>query len=312
MSTAPPVDVPATRRALDSRQIALMRAAGVASVAVASVLIAFKTWAWLATDSVSLLGSLADSLLDLFASLITFFAVRVAVEPPDREHRFGHGKSEAIAGLLQSMIVFASALYVAAQAVQRLLAPTQVDAPRLGIAVIGASLLLTAALLSFQRYVVVRTGSLAIGADAVHYKADLLTNLAVIAAIALNYYAAWYLADPLLGLLIVALILHSVRGMAIQAIDVLLDRELPNEVRRDIKEIALSHVAVLGVHDMRSRSSGTAQFIQLHLELEPQMTLARAHEICDDVETLIQESFPRAEVMIHADPHGLPESRDSF
>jgi ferrous-iron efflux pump FieF len=312
VSTAPPVDVPPARRALDSRQVALMRAAGVASVSVASLLIAFKTWAWLATDSVSLLGSLADSLLDLIASLITFFAVRVAVEPPDREHRFGHGKSEAIAGLLQSMIVSASALYVAAQAVQRLLAPSQVEAPGLGMGVIGVSLLLTGALVSFQRYVVARTGSLAIGADAVHYKADLLTNLAVIVAIALNYYAAWYLADPLLGLLIVALILHSVRSIAMQVIDVLLDRELPNEVRRNIKEIALSHVAVLGVHDMRSRSSGTAQFIQLHLELEPQMTLIRAHEICDDVETLIQKSFPRAEVMIHADPHGLPESRDSF
>jgi ferrous-iron efflux pump FieF len=293
-------------------QIALMRAAGLASVLVALVLIVIKTWAWLATDSVSLLGSLVDSLLDLIASLITFFAVRVAIEPPDREHRFGHGKSEAIAGLSQAMIVSASALYVAVQAMQRLLAPAQIESPELGLGVIGASLLLTGALVAFQRYVIARTGSLAVSADSVHYKADLLTNLAVIVAILLNYYADWYLADPLLGLVMVVLILISVRSIVTQAIDVLLDRELPNADRSDIEDIALSHSAVLGLHDMRTRSSGLVQFIQLHLELEPNMTLIRAHEICDDVEMLIQRRFPRAQVMIHADPHGLRESRDTF
>jgi ferrous-iron efflux pump FieF len=293
-------------------QIALMRAAGLASVLVALVLIVIKTWAWLATDSVSLLGSLVDSLLDLIASLITFFAVRVAIEPPDREHRFGHGKSEAIAGLSQAMIVSASALYVAVQAMQRLLTPAQIESPELGLGVIGASLLLTGALVAFQRYVIARTGSLAVSADSVHYKADLLTNLAVIVAILLNYYADWYLADPLLGLVMVVLILISVRSIVTQAIDVLLDRELPNADRSDIEDIALSHSAVLGLHDMRTRSSGLVQFIQLHLELEPNMTLIRAHEICDDVEMLIQRRFPRAQVMIHADPHGLRESRDTF
>jgi ferrous-iron efflux pump FieF len=293
-------------------QIALMRAAGLASVLVALVLIVVKTWAWLATDSVSLLGSLVDSLLDLIASLITFFAVRVAIEPPDREHRFGHGKSEAIAGLSQAMIVSASALYVAVQAMQRLLAPAQIESPKLGLSVIGASLLLTGALVAFQRYVIARTGSLAVSADSVHYKADFLTNLAVIVAILLNYYADWYLADPLLGLVMVVLILISVRSIVTQAIDVLLDRELPNADRSDIEDIALSHSAVLGLHDMRTRSSGLVQFIQLHLELEPNMTLIRAHEICDDVEMLIQRRFPRAQVMIHADPHGLRESRDTF
>jgi ferrous-iron efflux pump FieF len=293
-------------------QIALMRAAGFASVLVALILIVVKTWAWLATDSVSLLGSLVDSLLDLIASLITFFAVRVAIEPPDREHRFGHGKSEAIAGLSQAMIVSASALYVAVQAMQRLLAPAQIESPELGLGVIGASLLLTGALVAFQRYVIARSGSLAVSADSVHYKADLLTNLAVIVAILLNYYADWYLADPLLGLVMVVLILISVRSIVTQAIDVLLDRELPNADRSDIEDIARSHSAVLGLHDMRTRSSGLVQFIQLHLELEPNMTLIRAHEICDDVEMLIQRRFPRAQVMIHADPHGLRESRDTF
>lgn len=297
---------------VESRRASLMRAAGVASVSVALLLIAIKTWAYAATGSVSLLGSLADSLLDLMASLITFFAVRVAVEPADREHRFGHGKSEAIAGLMQSIIISASALYVAVRAVMRLLAPAQIEAPLLGLAVIAASLLLTIGLVLFQRYVVAATHSLAISADAVHYKADILTNIAVLIALVANYYFGWYRSDPLLGLVIVGLILASVRTILTSAIDVLLDRELPNDVRRRIDEIAMAHPAVQGVHDMRTRSAGTAQFIQLHLELDPAMQLSAAHDICDAVEAQIQASFPNAEVMIHADPYGLTEARDSF
>lgn len=299
-------------RAAPPRRARLMRAAGVASVSVALILIAIKTWAYLVTDSVSLLGSLADSLLDLMASLITFFAVRVAVEPADREHRFGHGKSEAIAGLMQSMIISASAVYVAARALMRLVAPAQIEAPLLGVTVIATSLLLTLGLVLFQRYVVAQTQSLAIGADAVHYRADILTNVAVLIALLLNYYLEWYRADPLLGLVIVGLILASVRTILMGALDVLLDRELPNAVRARIDAIARAHPAVRGLHDMRTRSAGATQFIQLHLELEPAMRLSEAHDICDDVEARIQASFPDAEVMIHADPYGLTEAQDSF
>ena len=297
---------------LKTRRARLMRAAGVASVSVALVLIAIKSLAYAATGSVSLLGSLADSLLDLMASLITFFAVRVAVEPADREHRFGHGKSEAIAGLVQSMIISASAVYVAVRALMRLLAPAQIEAPVLGLTVITASLLLTIGLVLFQRYVVAETHSLAISADAVHYKADILTNVAVLVALVSNYYFGWYRADPLLGLVIIGLILASVRTILTSAIDVLLDRELPNEVRHRIHEIARAHPAVHGVHDMRTRSAGAVQFIQLHLELDPAMNLRTAHDVCDTVEAQIQASFPHAEVMIHADPYGLTEARDSF
>lgn len=312
MSRAPEPGAAQMSRPGTARDGALIRAASFASVSVATLLLVIKLWAWLRTGSVSVLGSLADSLLDLMASLITLFAVRVALEPPDREHRFGHGKSEAVAGLVQAMIVSASALYVGGRALLRMLEPARVDAPGLGIGVIVVSTLLTAGLVAFQRLVVTRTGSLAIGADALHYRADLLMNVAVIGAIALNYYAGWHMADPLIGLLVVALILWSVREIAVQSVDVLLDRELSNEIRQEIKTVASAHRAVLGVHDLRSRSSGTAQFVQLHLELEPEMTLEDAHAICDEVEASIRRRFPRAEVIIHADPHGLPEPRDSF
>jgi len=297
---------------LSRRQIMLMRLATYASVGVALTLIGFKIWAWRATDSVALLSSLADSLLDLIASLITLFAVRVALSPADSEHRFGHGKSEGIASLVQAVIVCGSAVYVGVEAVMRLLAPRPIEQAGVGIGVMLASLVLTISLVSFQRLVVKRTGSLAISADAVHYRADILTNLAVLCAIFASSQWGLHVLDPLLGLGVAALILLSVRTILMDALDVLLDRELPESARLRIEEIAYNHSEVKGLHDMRTRSSGTAQFIQFHLELDPKITLEQAHEICDAVEAEVRRCFPSSEILIHADPHGLDEIRDPF
>ena len=289
-----------------------MRLAGSVSVSVAFVLVALKAWAWYATGSVALLSSLADSILDFLASLIIFFAVRFALEPADREHRFGHGKLEAIAGLAQAMVITGSAIYVGVQAVSRLLAPQPIAAPAIGTGVMIVSLLMTITLVAFQRHIVSQTGSIAIGADAAHYQADVLTNIAVLAAIGFSTFFDWHLADPLLGLLVVVLILVSVRAIVIKSFDILLDHELTPAARREISTIASAHEAVKGVHDLRTRSSGIAQFIQFHLELSPELTLAEAHEITDQVENAVRQRFPKAEVIIHADPFGIAERRDDF
>jgi ferrous-iron efflux pump FieF len=309
---APSEAQPTAARALSSDHKRLMRAASAASVGVASALSVLKLWAWWRTDSIALLGSLADSFLDLIASLITLFAVRVAVTPADREHRFGHGKSEGIAGLLQASIITVSALSVAARAVQRLLDPRPVEHVGIGAAVMLVSLALTLGLVGFQRYVVSRTRSLAIMADSLHYRADVLTNIAVLLAIYLSYAFSWYIADPLLGLLVVAVILASVKAIATEAVDVLLDRELPHRARKKIEGIAFAHPAVLGVHDIRTRSAGAMQFIQLHIELDPELKLVEAHAISDQVELEVQKAFPLAEVLIHTDPYGLQEAKDPF
>jgi ferrous-iron efflux pump FieF len=297
---------------LNDRQIRLMRLASYASVVMALTLISLKLWAWYATDSVALLSSLVDSLLDLVASLITLFAVKVAVSPADREHRFGHGKSEGIAGLAQALIVTGSAAYVGIEAVTRLLAPSPIMQPGLGLGVMSVSLVLTVGLVVFQGFVVRQTGSLAISADAVHYKADILTNFAVLGAIFASAQWQWHILDPLLGLVVVALILLAVRIIAMDAIDVLLDRELPEEDRQRIKDVVVTHPGVKGIHDLRTRSAGAAQFIQFHLELDAEISLVEAHEICDAVESDVQSKFPGAEVLIHADPYGLLERRDAF
>lgn len=301
-----------TAAPFDARQIRLLTLAGFASVGVALTLIALKVWAWRATGSVAMLSSLADSLLDLLASLITLFAVRVSIVPADREHRFGHGKSEGIAGIVQAVIVSGSAAYVGVQAVERLIAPSAVASPATGYFVMACSMVLTVALVAFQRHVVKRTGSLAIAADAVHYRADILTTLAVLAAIYLSSQWGLHGFDPLLALVVVGLILWSVTEIVREALKMLLDRELPDDDRRRIEEIAHAHPEVRGVHDLRTRSSGPTQFIQFHVELDPGMALSRVHAVCDAVDRDVRDAYPGADVLIHADPYGLAEPRDSF
>jgi ferrous-iron efflux pump FieF len=300
------------RQPLTPGQIKLIRRAGVASVSVALSLVVLKIVAWLATGSIAMLSSLADSALDLLASSMTLVAVRFAFEPADREHRFGHGKLEAIAGLMQAFVILASAGYVAFQAIVRLVAPVAITQPGVGSGVMFFSLALTISLVLFQRFVVRETGSIAIGADEVHYKADILTNVAVLAAIASSTWLGWHWADPLLGLIVVAVILVSVRSIVLHSLDVLLDRELPTERRKEIIQIAKQHSEVLGVHDLRTRTSGTHEFIQFHVELKPEISLRRVHEITDDVEAAVTTKFPRSEVIIHADPYGIEEPQDEF
>lgn len=290
----------------------LMRLASYASVLVALGLIGLKLWAYWATDSISLLSSLVDSLLDLIASTITLFAIMFALTPADREHRFGHGKSEGVAGLAQSLIVFASAIYVAFEAVGRLLDPSPIARPEVGVGIMGVSLVLTLLLVLFQRYVARTTQSIAIAADEVHYRADIATNIAVIVAIYVTAKSGWDWLDPLVGLIVVGLILASVRSIVARSLDELLDRELPDEDRQRIQRLAESHPAVMGFHDLRTRSSGRAQFIQFHLELESALTLMEAHEISDAVELELRQAFPSAEVLIHTDPHGLAEDHVNF
>ena len=213
---------------------------------------------------------------------------------------------------MQAVIITGSAGYVCFRAIERLLAPMPVERPAIGVGVMLASLVLTIGLVTFQRIVVKRTGSLAIAADALHYRADILTNVAVLVAILLSSQSGLHIVDPLLGLLVVVLILWSVVTIAREALDVLLDRELPDSDRYRIEKIARAHPEVRGLHDMRTRSSGMAQFIQFHLELDPKINLSDAHTICDAVAGEVRQRYPAAEVLIHADPYGLDEKRDPF
>ena len=285
----------------------LLRLATYAAVSVAALLILAKLVAWFLTDSVAILSSLMDSLLDVGASLVNMYAVAHALMPADREHRFGHGKAEALAGLAQSAFISGSALFLVAEAGQRLFEPHPIVRDEVGIAVMLLSLVLTIALVLFQRHVVRRTRSIAISADSMHYKADILANLGVIAALVLAGRFGWVYADAIIALMVAAYILFGTWNIIRSSLDQLMDRELPEEQRARIRQLARDHAHVADVHELRTRSSGLQTFIQLHMELDGELTLLRAHEIADEVEAAICAAFPGAEVIIHQDPAGLEE-----
>lgn len=287
---------------------AMMRRAATASVVVAAVLIAAKVGAWLATDSVAVLSSLLDSLLDAAASLVNLVAVRHALTPADEEHRFGHGKAEPLAGLAQSAFVCGSAVILLMEAIHRFGSPQPVQRPEIGIAVSVLAIVLSAGLVWYQRRVVARTGSVAIAADSLHYGADALLNGAVVAAILIGAFLDAPLVDPLFGALISLWILRGAARIARQSFDLLMDRELPPGDRERILRIARARPEVLDVHDLRTRSAGTHIFVQMHIELDADMRLARAHEIADAVEHEIRAAYPNAEIIIHQDPAGIDEA----
>ena len=301
------------RRPVDFEQRSrLLRSATVASVAVALLLVLAKTWAWLATDSVSILSSLADSTLDVLASGLTFWAVRFSLSPADPEHRFGHGKSEGLAALIQGLIIAGSGVFVCREALRRLIEPRPIEQPEIGLLVIGGATLATLLLVAYQRYVTRKTGSVAIAADAMHYTTDLLVNVSVGVAVVVAGWTGWRVIDPLVGLGVAAYILLGAYRMASRSLDILLDREIPAEDSRRVKEIALGHPDVLGLHDMRTRHDGTRYIVQFHLELPGEISLLHSHEILDDVEHLVRSEYPDCEIIIHADPHGIREPTDAF
>ena len=290
----------------------LMRLATTASVSVAGVLVALKLGAWFATDSLAILSSLVDSILDSLASLINLLAVRAALTPADREHRFGHGKAESIAGLGQAAFIAGSSVFLMIASVARLVTPRPIAYGEAGIAVMVISIVITFVLVRFQIYVVRKTNSTAIKADSLHYRADLLVNGGIIASLGASAFLGIAWVDPLVAIAIAAYILHSARAIAREALSALMDHEFSLDDRRRILAIAAAHPEVKGVHDLRTRRSGLQPFIQLHLEVDGSMTLHDAHIISDQVEAEIMIAFPNAEVIIHQDPDDIVERMPYF
>jgi ferrous-iron efflux pump FieF len=294
----------------DNRAL-LARSAALASISVAVVLVALKTWATWRTGSTAMLGSLADSALDLIASLATLTGVWIASQPADHNHRFGHGKAEALAAIFQVMLIALSAFGIAARAVLQLAGQGETAAAEEGIAVSLIAIALTFALLGWQRYVMNRTRSLAIQTDHLHYKSDLLLNLAVIAALALDQFAGFGIADPLFGLAIAAWLALGAWNGASDAVDDLMDREWPEEKRLAFVEAAARHPELSNLHDLRTRTSGNRDFVQFHVDLDPAMTVAQAHDIIERVEADLMARFPDMELFIHIDPEGHVDEPDN-
>lgn len=282
----------------------LTRGAALASISVATLLVALKGWAAWQTQSTAMLGSLADSALDLLASLGTLIGVWIAAMPADEDHRFGHGKAEALAAMVQVILIAISATGIAIRAVMRLAGGHQTSAAGEGIAVSLIAIAATFALLLWQRYVIRKTRSVAIHADHLHYQSDLMLNLAVIAALALDQYAGFAQADPLFGLAIAGWLLWGAWRASTEAVAQLLDREWPDDRRAAFVEAAARHPELSNLHDLRTRSSGTRDFVQFHVDLPGSMTVEQAHEIIERVEEDLCGRFPGIELLIHIDPAG--------
>jgi len=288
-----------TRKALD--RAGLLKLASVASVATAGFLIVAKLAAWYVTGSVGLLASLVDSVMDSFTSLINLFAIRYSLQPADEEHRFGHGKAEPLAGLAQAAFIAGSAIFLIFHSIDRLRDTHQLDQIGVGISVMVLAIVLTLALLAIQRYVINKTDSTAIRADSLHYATDLLTNMSILLALYLSTLG-WTWADPVFAIAVAIYIFYSAFQIGQEAFQQLMDRELPDEILEQIQATAMSHPEVTGTHHTRTRQSGQTRFVQLHLELDENMSLKRAHEIADKLEQEIMAFLPGAEVIIHQDP----------
>jgi ferrous-iron efflux pump FieF len=283
----------------------LTRSAAFASITMALLLAGLKIWAVLKTDSTAMLGSLADTGLDLIASVATLVGVWVAAQPADREHRFGHGKAEALAAMFQVVLISLSAFGLAFRGVSQLIAGERVAAADEGIFVSVIAIAGTFVLLWWQRYVIRQTGSLAIRTDNFHYKSDLFLNLGVIAALVLDRYLGIAGADPLFGLAIAVWLAWGAYRASSEAIDHLMDKEWPDEKRDQFLAVLAKHPELKGVHDLRTRTSGAHDFVQLHAMVNGGMTVAEAHTVMDELEERIEREFPGVEVLIHPDPEGL-------
>ncbi|MCA0903509.1 cation diffusion facilitator family transporter [Qipengyuania aquimaris] len=289
----------------------LARSAALASISVAVILVALKTWATWKTGSTAMLGSLADSALDLIASIATLTGVWIASQPADEDHRFGHGKAEALAAIFQVMLISLSAFGIATRAILQFAEGQQTEAAAEGIGVSLVAIVLTFALLGWQRYVMSRTRSLAIQTDHLHYKSDLFLNLAVIAALVLDQFVGLRGADPAFGLAIAAWLAWGAFNAARDAVDDLMDREWPEEKRLAFVEAAAKHPELSNLHDLRTRTSGHRDFVQFHVDLPGTMTVEEAHDIIERVEEDLCGQFPDMELLIHIDPEGHVDEPDN-
>jgi ferrous-iron efflux pump FieF len=282
----------------------LVSRAAVASITLALFLLMTKGWAAAETGSTAMLASLADTALDLIASLAAFAGIRIAALPADHDHRFGHGKAEALVALAQVVLITVSAIGIGWRAVHRMMEGSVTTDLELGIGVSLLAILCTASLLAYQRRVIARTGSVAIRTDSIHYQSDMLLNSAVIAALLLDQVAGIRGADAGLGILIAAWLLFNAIRASTHAVDQLMDKEWPDDLRLRFLRAAADYPELAGLHDLRTRSSGTHHFAQFHVWVPADWTVREAHDRMDLVEAQLQRRFPGTEFLIHLDPEG--------
>ena len=284
-----------------------VKRAAILAILTALLLIIVKGFAWWQTGSVSILASITDSMLDLFASFINMLILRFALMPADRNHSFGHGKAESLAMLAQSAFISGSAVFLLLQSIHRLNAPQVLTNTHIGIGVTLFSIVITLLLVWYQKRVIAQTDSPAIKADRLHYQTDLLMNITILISLSLTLWDMMW-ADAVFAIFIALYILLSAAKMFVDAVQLLLDIALPEQEVSQIEEIVLSDLRVLGFHDLRTRRSGSVRFIQLHLELDDHLSFLEAHDITDSLERRLRQAFPLVDIVIHHEPTSVVQA----
>jgi ferrous-iron efflux pump FieF len=286
--------------------------AGLASVTVALVLVLAKLWALAQTGALSVAASLADSGLDLMVSAAGLAAIAYAAKPADEDHAFGHSSAEDLAALGQSLFIVASACVIGWAAVQRLLTqtPERLQSETAGIAVMVFAILVTAGLVLWQRRVAARTGSKVVAADSLHYMGDLIPNVGAIVALFASARFGIANIDSVVALGAAGFMLLGAVRIGKGAWDALMDRAAPPHVESGIAAIARDFPGVHGHHDLKTRTSGSRIFVNLHIELDGSQTLEDAHAIGAALRRAILAAYPQADVIIHKDPVGVSPHPD--
>jgi ferrous-iron efflux pump FieF len=275
-------------------------------MATVAILICIKGYAYWKSDSAAVLATFTDSLTDAAISFMMLIALRYSLRPADRDHRHGHGKMEAIAALFQAAFLAAAGLFLVFESLRRFAEPQPVTHQLLGVAVAGIAIVLSLLLVLVQNYCLKRAPSLAVEADQAHYQTDVLLNGSVIITLLVNYYGGPAWTDPACCVVIACYYAWTARKIGLQATDMLMDKELPEAVRTKLKEIIKCHPDILDYHDLRTRKSGMVIHITMDVEIDPELTLHHSHEIIRALEHDILDSYPYAEIIIHADPYGDP------
>lgn len=267
-------------------------------------LIAIKSYAYYITDSISVLGTLTDSISDLAISAMMLMAIRYALQPADEEHRYGHGKMEGIATLFQAAFLSGAAVFLILSALQRLTSPQEIESPVIAIVICAISIILSLVLVLVQSFVVKKSGSLAVEADKSHYSSDVVLNSGVIIALLIQTYNGPVYTDSIIGLMIATYILYTAYGIGKKGTDMLMDRELPDKDRRAITDIVENHPQMISMHDLRTRRMGMDVHISFDVEMNGALSLREAHDYVRELEISIIQLFPNADIIIHMDPEG--------
>ena len=287
-------------------QTSLNLSAGIASVAVALTLVGLKLWALGTTASLSVAASLADSALDLMMSAGGLAASLYAARPADEDHAFGHTSVEDLAALAQSVFILVSGAVIGWTALARLLsdAPAQLAGEGGGIVAMAVSIVLTLALVLWQRRVARVTGSKVVAADSLHYLSDLLPSIGAIAALWVSRRFGIGQVDSVVALAAALMLILGALRIGKDAWDALMDRRADPAVIEGIGAIARTFPGVHGFHDLKTRTAGSRIFVHIHIELDGDQTLREAHAIGAGLRRKILAAYPQCDVIVHKDVAG--------